>query len=153
MRLLILLLIFAFSVATALAHSDEEHEDDDVNAVKIGDVAVPENPSYHEHVRPIMEASCNACHSEGQIAAYAPFDVPEDVVWAASDIRFHVVNGLMPPWTPSRENLPLKRDRSLSDIEIATIAAWVDAGAPLGDPDDYLPSATDVIEFVADAPT
>lgn len=148
MRLLILFVIFAFGAASALAHGDEEHEEDEARAVDVSVVTVPENPTYHEHVRPIMETSCNTCHSAGQIAAYAPFENPDDVLWAAGDIRFHVVNGIMPPWMPSRENLPLKRDRSLSDTEIATIAAWVDAGAPLGDPADYRPAPTDSLDFV-----
>ena len=148
MKYLAFCLVMILSALTVLAHGDEEHDEDEGKAVDISQVAVPENPTYHKHVRPVIEASCIACHSAGQIAAYAPFENPDDVVWAAGDIRFHVVNGIMPPWMPSRENLPLKRDRSLSDTEIAIIAAWVDEGAPLGDPDDYLPSATDAIESV-----
>ena len=148
MKYLAFCLVMILSALTVLAHGDEEHDEDEGKAADISQVAVPENPTYHKHVRPVIEASCIACHSAGQIAAYAPFEHPDDVVWAAGDIRFHVVNGIMPPWMPSRENLPLKRDRSLSDTEIAIIAAWVDEGAPLGDPDDYLPSATDAIESV-----
>lgn len=148
MRYLTLCIVLIISGLAVLAHGDEEHDEDKTKAAAISDVAVPENPNYHAHVRPIIEASCNACHSAGQIAAYAPFENPDDVVWAADDIRFHVVNGIMPPWMPSRQNLPLKRDRSLSDIEIATIAAWVDAGAPLGDPADYKPAPTDSFDFV-----
>ena len=53
----------------------------------------------------------------------------------------------MPPWMPSRENLPLKNDRSLSDEEIATIVAWVDDGAGLGDPEKYVPAATEAFVF------
>ncbi len=148
MRYLILLLILTLSATIVLAHGDEEHDDDNVEEVIIGEVSVPEHPTYHEHVRSIIEARCVACHSDGQIAAYAPFTDPQDVIWAADDIKFHVVNGIMPPWPPSRENLPLKYDRSLSDAEIATIAAWVDDGAALGDPHDYAPSATDGFDFV-----
>ncbi len=144
--LMICLLIFASSLPT-LAHGEEER-DDDTKAVDISQVAVPQNPTFHEHVRPIIESACAACHSEGQIAAYAPFTEAEEVVAAAEDIRFHVVNGIMPPWMPSRENLPLKRDRSLSDSEIATIAAWADDGAPLGDPDDYAPAPTEGVGLV-----
>ena len=147
MKFLILCMLVIISALPVLAHSDEEHDDDDVTAIEVGEVVVPENPTYHAHVRPIIEASCNACHSEGRIAAYAPFSDPADVVWLAEDIRFHVVNGIMPPWMPSRENLPLKYDRSLSDTEIATIAAWADAGAPLGDPHDYAPPASEGFEF------
>ena len=77
MKYLALCLLVIVSALAVLAHGDEEHDDDDVKAVEIGEVAVPENPSYHEHVRPIMEASCNTCHSAGQIAAYAPFENPK----------------------------------------------------------------------------
>ncbi len=148
MRIVILLLIVAVSAANILAHGDEEHDDDIVEAVVIGEVSVPENPTYHEHIAPIVEARCVACHRDGQIAAYAPLTEAQDVIWAANDIRYHVVNGIMPPWMPSRENLPLKNDRSLSDAEIATIAAWVDDGAALGEAQDHAPAATDGFDFV-----
>ena len=148
MRTLILLLILALSAAIALAHGDEEHDDDEVEEVAIGAVTVPENPTYHGHARSIIEARCVACHSDGQIAGYAPLTDPQDVVLFADDIKFHVVNGIMPPWMPSRANLPLKNDRSLSDVEIAMIAAWADAGAALGDSHDYVPSATDRFDLV-----
>ncbi len=147
MKYLALCFLVLVCALPALAHGDEEHDEDETKAVAIGDIAVPDNPTYHKHVRPIIEASCNACHSAGQIAAYSPFDNPEDVAWAAEDIRFHVVNGIMPPWMPSPENLPLKHDRRLSATEIATIAAWVDAGAPLGDPGDYEPAPTEGFSF------
>lgn len=147
MRNLILVLILLLSAIPVLAHGDEGHDEDEVEEVAIGAVTVPENLTYHEHARPIIEAKCAACHSDGQIAGYAPFTAAEDVVWAADDIKFHVVNGIMPPWPPSRTNLPLKYDRSLSDEEIAIIAAWVDDGAALGDSHDYAPAPTDAFEF------
>ena len=152
MKNLILVLILFASVATVWAH-DDEHDEDEVEAVDVNDIIVPERPTYHEHVRPIIEAACVACHSDGQIAAYAPFSDPQDVVLAAQDIKFHVVNGIMPPWMPSRENLPLKNDRSLSDEEIATIVAWVDDGAGLGDPEKYVPAATEAFVFAEIRPT
>jgi len=147
-RLLLLLVLLWFSALTILAHDTAGHSDDEGESVELSGVSVPENPSYHEHVRPIIEVNCVACHSDGQIAGYAPFTVAEDVVWAAQDIKFHVVYGIMPPWMPSRANLPLKNDRSLSDQEIAIIAAWADNGASLGDPHDYKPAATDGFELV-----
>lgn len=153
MRLILLLILLWFGALAALAHGDGGHDDDETEAADVSGVSVPEHPTYHEHVRPIIEASCVACHSGGQIAGYAPFTSAEDVVWAARDIRFHVVNRLMPPWMPARASRPLQNDRSLSDEEIATIAAWADDGASLGDPDDYTPSATagfDRVEIRAD---
>ena len=146
MRYLVLCLLILISSLTVLAHGDEDH-DDEKESIDVSGVAVPEDPTYHEHVRPIMEASCVACHSDGQIAGYAPFTVAEDVAWFARDIKFHVVNGLMPPWMPSPANLPLKNDSRLSTEEIALIAAWADDGAPLGDPQDYRPAATDGFDF------
>ncbi len=44
----------------------------------------------------------------------------------------------MPPWHIDK-NIGIqafKEDISLADQQIATIAAWVDAGAPMGDPAD-----------------
>ncbi len=114
-----------------------------LEAPSIAAADMPEHPTYHEHARAIIEANCVACHSDGQIAAYAPLTSPEDVVLAAEDIKFHVIYGYMPPWPPSREGLPLQNDRSLSDADIALIAAWVDDGAALGDPESYVPAATD----------
>ena len=148
MRPILLIMLIATSAVLVVAHGDGGHDDDDAESIDVSAVTVPERPSYHEHVRPIIEASCVACHSDGQIAGYAPLTSADDVVWAAQDIRFHVVNGIMPPWMPSRANLPLKYDRSLSDHEIAMIAAWADSGAALGDPHDYAPSATDGFDFV-----
>ncbi len=145
MRYFILSCLIFISSLAVLAHGDAEHDDDETAAADLSSVSVPAHPTYHEHVRPIIEASCVACHSDGQIAGYAPFTLAEDVVWAAQDIKFHVVNRLMPPWMPSRANRPLQNDRSLSDEEIAIIAAWADDGAPLGDPHDYTPSATDAV--------
>src|SRR5262249_8918431 len=59
--------------------------------------------------------------------------------WAA-DIKEFTQSGKMPPWKPS-EGLPFVHDRRLSDKEIATLAAWVDAGTPEGDPKDAPPPA------------
>jgi hypothetical protein len=47
-----------------------------------------------------------------------------------------VVAREMPPWHIDRNVgiTKFKDDPSLSDAEIATISAWVDAGAPQGNP-------------------
>ena len=60
--------------------------------------------------------------------------------WARS-IREKVVTRAMPPWYIDK-NIGVqgfKYDYSLSDDEIATVAAWVDAGAPRGNPEDLPP--------------
>ena len=46
----------------------------------------------------------------------------------------------MPPWKPAPGVGPkFKHDRSLSGADIATLAAWAEAGAPEGDPADTPP--------------
>ena len=46
----------------------------------------------------------------------------------------------MPPWKPTAGVGPkLKHDQSLTHAEIAILAAWAEAGAPLGDPKDLPP--------------
>ncbi len=145
LRACILLLAGCVGLLAVLAHGDEDHADDAVEAPEIHGLSLPAQPTYHEHVRPIMEASCVDCHAEGQIAGYAPLTEARFVAFAADDVAWHVTRRIMPPWPPSRENLPLRHDRSLSDYEIALIAAWVDAGAQLGEPEAYAPAATDAV--------
>jgi hypothetical protein len=55
--------------------------------------------------------------------------------WAKA-IKEKVLDRSMPPWLGSAENHQFKNDRRLSQKEIDTIAAWVDAGAPRGDDHD-----------------
>lgn len=140
MRFIVLVLIVLLSALAVLAHDDKPH-DDEAEAADFSAVAVPENPTYQEHVRPVLESSCIACHAEGQIAAYAPLTIQDDVIFFADDIAFHVSARLMPPWMPSASTLPLKHDRSLSDEEIATIIAWAETGAQSGDEESYEPPA------------
>ena len=66
----------------------------------------------------------------------------EDVRPWARAIKARVTARIMPPWHIER-NVGIqqfKDDPSLTDEEIATIAAWSDAGAPRGDAAD-LPAA------------
>lgn len=48
----------------------------------------------------------------------------------------------MPPWPPEQCCTDYRFDRSLTDEEIATIAAWATGGAPPGDPADRPPPVT-----------
>jgi hypothetical protein len=55
---------------------------------------------------------------------------------AASASIIDYVTGIryMPPWTPDHTYTTFRDENVLTDEEIATIAAWVAAGAPEGDP-------------------
>src|SRR5262249_28778413 len=51
-------------------------------------------------------------------------------------IKQRVVARAMPPWGADAPHGVFKNDPSLTEQEIATIVAWVDAGAPKGDETD-----------------
>ena len=62
--------------------------------------------------------------------------------WARA-IKSKVIAREMPPWgADPKESLPMRNDISLSDAQIQTIAAWVDAGAPRGNLADMPPAPT-----------
>jgi mono/diheme cytochrome c family protein len=96
--------------------------------------------TYAKDVAPIMQNSCMVCHRPGGIG---PMDLLtyEDARRYARRIREQVVNQLMPPYYYDRDIgiQDLEHDWRLSEEQIATIAAWVDQGAPLGDLADMPP--------------
>jgi mono/diheme cytochrome c family protein len=99
--------------------------------------------TYAKDVAAIMQNSCMVCHRPGGIG---PMDLLtyEDARRYARRIREQVVNELMPPYYYDRDIgiQELEHDWRLSDEQIATIAAWVDQGAPLGDLADMPPAPT-----------
>ena len=97
----------------------------------------PQSPTFSRHVAPILQAKCEACHRPGSIAPMSLRTFEEARPWARS-IREKVATRQMPPWHLDKTVgiQEFKNDRSLSDDEIATIVAWIDAGATQGDPKD-----------------
>jgi hypothetical protein len=98
-------------------------------------------PTFAKDVAPILYRSCVECHRPDSIAPMSLIKYDEARPWARS-IKTKVTARDMPPWYIER-NVGIqkfKNDPSLSDKEIATIAAWVDAGAPQGNPAD-MPTA------------
>lgn len=58
--------------------------------------------------------------------------------WAKS-IKAEVLARKMPPWFADPRYGHFQNDRRLSTADVATIAAWVDAGSPEGDPPEVHP--------------
>src|SRR5512134_2878816 len=97
----------------------------------------PPTHTYTKDVAPIMQRSCQTCHRPGTNAPMSLLTYEDVRPWARA-IKNKVTQRLMPPWHIER-NVGIqqfKDDPSLSDAEIATIASWVDAGAPRGNPGD-----------------
>jgi hypothetical protein len=96
--------------------------------------------TFARDVAPILYESCVECHREGSFAPMSLLTY-EQARRFASAIRYRVSNRQMPPWHVD-QTLGVQRfanDVSLTDEEIGTIVAWVDAGAPRGDDGDLPP--------------
>src|SRR5918911_3748843 len=98
----------------------------------------PAPVTFSKDVAPIFFNKCAGCHRPGEIAPMSLMTYKEARPWARS-IKEKVVNRVMPPWHADPHVSEFKNDRRLSDKEIATISAWVDAGAPEGNPKDLPP--------------
>lgn len=120
-----------------------------VSSLGIAQNAEPEI-TFSRDIMPILQENCQECHRDQGIAPMSLMTYEEVRPWAPL-IQYKVVNRQMPPWHIDR-NIGIqsfKNDRSLSDEEVAMIAAWVDAGAPQGNPGDAPPAMefSDVTEW------
>lgn len=96
--------------------------------------------TFSKDVAPILQRACQNCHRPGSIAPMSLLTYNDARPWARS-IKTKVALRQMPPWHIDR-NVGVnkfKDDPSLTDAEIATISAWVDAGSPEGNRADMPP--------------
>ena len=96
--------------------------------------------TFARDISRILQAKCEECHHAGTAAPMSLATYEETRPWARS-IRERVVTRQMPPWHLDRTVgiQQFQNDRSMSDAEIRTVVAWVDAGAPLGNQKDLPP--------------
>jgi hypothetical protein len=98
-------------------------------------------PTFTKDIAPIFQSKCQACHQPNSIAPMSLITFADSRPWAKS-IKQRVAQRQMPPWhiDPSVGVQHFKNDMSLTQKQIDTIVAWVDAGAPQGDPKDMPPA-------------
>ena len=94
--------------------------------------AAEATPTYNQDVGPILLSNCASCHRPNQIAPMPLLSYKDARPWARA-IKAKVEAREMPPWFADPRFGKFSNDKSLSTDEIATITAWVDAGAPEGD--------------------
>ena len=105
-------------------------------------------PTFHKDVAPILNANCVSCHRPGEIGPMS-FLTYETRGRGRARSRTRCVKREMPPWAADpTTSMKLRNDRSLSQKDIDTIVAWVDAGAPRGNPAD-VPAGADLRERLA----
>ncbi len=100
--------------------------------------------TYHNRISRVIQANCIECHRDEGIAPIA-LESYEEVKDYAGMIGNVVKRGVMPPWFASPKHpagvdesntLHWANDRSLSVSEKNDLLAWIDAGAPRGNPAD-----------------
>ena len=103
-----------------------------------------QNITYSRDIAPILQEKCVTCHNPEGIGPM-PLQSYQQVSPFAALIKDRTSKRIMPPWhidttTGIQE---FKNDASLSDEQIATISAWVESGAPEGNP-EHLPAPIEI---------
>lgn len=91
--------------------------------------------TFNKDVAPLVFQHCATCHRPGEVAPFSLLSY-RDVRKRAELIRDVTGDRVMPPWRAEPGSGHFADERRLSDEQVATIARWVDAGAPEGDPAD-----------------
>ena len=107
--------------------------------------AVPDKnaPTFSKDVAPVMQQHCQTCHRPGEAAPFSLLTYKEARPWASS-IKEAVTLRKMPPWYADSHYGKFANDRTMPQKDIDTLVAWVNSGAPEGNPKD-LPKP---LEFV-----
>jgi mono/diheme cytochrome c family protein len=120
------------AVQRVRAPSDElaaAFDADDGSAPEVGPV------TYSGDVAAILQRRCQGCHRPGQVGPFSLLSYEDARRWAAS-IEEVVTDRRMPPWHADPRYGHFSNDRRLTARERATLLAWVEQGAPLGNPAD-----------------
>lgn len=112
-------LIFAMSFGVLQAH--------DIITTKI---------TFSKEISRLINKRCATCHRDGG-SAFSLMTYAEARPWAKA-IKEEVLERRMPPWEAIKGFGEFRDDRGLTGEEMETIAAWVEGGAPEGEP-KYLP--------------
>src|SRR5579862_4101079 len=100
-----------------------------------GSAAASDGPTYYKSIAPIFQANCQSCHRPGEVAPMSLLTYESSRPYAKA-IKNAVVKRQMPPWFADPSYGHFANQRRLSEADIETITAWVDGGAPAGDPKD-----------------
>ena len=120
----------------------DEFDGEAGDATGVEDVAEgAEVPTYTKDIAPLLQANCQECHRPGQVAPFTLLSY-EDARKHGPDMATVTLDRRMPPWLAAPEfgDVGFRHDRSLTEAEIETFQAWVDAGMPEGDPADLPPA-------------
>ena len=89
-------------------------------------------PTWNREVAPIVQRSCQGCHTAGGVAPFS-LDTFKDAVPHAAQIGAMVESRLMPPWKADDACRPLQGSRRLADPDVAALLSWARGGTLEGD--------------------
>src|ERR1035438_3165636 len=91
--------------------------------------------TFYRDVLPILQERCQSCHRSGEIGPMPLVTYRDARPWSR-EIQKRTGAKEMPPWFADPRYGHFSNDPSLTPSQIATLAAWANAGAPAGDPRD-----------------
>lgn len=109
------------------------------------------SPTWADDVACVVYSHCTTCHHPGGAGHFSLVDYT-DAFAARFAMRAATQQRVMPPWPPDHAYNALAHERLLTQQEIDLIAAWVDAGAPQGDPGNAPVPPAYTTEVVITAP-
>ena len=99
-------------------------------------------PTYYGEAKAIIDTRCATCHQAGDIGPFPLTTYEEVSAVTVPVIRASIANGTMPPWQPSDDCNTFRGNIDLAPDEKGVLLAWLDGGAPEGDPADEPESST-----------
>ena len=92
-------------------------------------------PTFTKDVAPILQRNCQTCHRPGEAGPFSMLTYEQTRPWAAA-IKEAVITRKMPPWFADPRYGKFSNSDTLTQGEIDTLVAWVNAKALKGDPRD-----------------
>jgi hypothetical protein len=128
----------ALPIVRACGTGGDDHARSQSSPVELGSQST--EPTYAREVSRIIQRNCQECHRKGEVGPF-PLETYEHARKRAHDIAAVTASRSMPPWKAMAGfGKKFQHDRSMSAADIATLARWVDAGAPAGDDRDLPPA-------------
>ena len=115
-------------------HPSPPPDDSNVSSPVSGTSSV----TFTKDVAPIVQENCQSCHRPGEGTPFSLLTYEDARPWAKL-MKQMVQQRQMPPWFEDGHTEKFENNRSLTPQQIDTIVAWVNAGAPKGDPRDLPP--------------
>ncbi|RMF44450.1 MAG: alkyl hydroperoxide reductase [Planctomycetota bacterium] len=107
--------------------------------------------TFHRDVQPMLETYCIDCHRAGEIGPFGMESYEEVVGWAETMLEV-IDQGRMPPWHADPRYNEFANARHMPPSARDLLAAWIDAGKPLGDASQRGPTIESPRESISQPP-